>query len=129
MDMLLVVVLVAVVGVAAALVAIEVTRRRYEAVPVADPAVPVDEVVQQAVSSALAEMRVATEGDRDAWFRAAVEQAAVVNREQVGTAAQQARAESSAELSAKKDVIDTRLDQVHAEMRSELTKLGSIVTE
>ena len=129
MDMLLVVVLVAVVGVAAALVAIEVTRRRYEAVPVDDPAVPVDEVVQQAVSSALAEMRVATEGDRDAWFRAAVEQAAVVNREQVGTAAQQARAESSAELSAKKDVIDTRLDQVHAEMRSELTKLGSIVTE
>ena len=42
---------------------------------------------------------------------------------------EQAREQSAAELTAKKDVIDTRLDQVHADMRSELTKLGSIVTD
>ena len=52
-----------------------------------------------------------------------------MQREQLGTAARQARNESAAELSAKKDVIDSRLDQVHTEMRSELSKLGSIVTE
>jgi DNA recombination protein RmuC len=132
MDMLLVVVLVAVVGVAAALVAVEVTRRRYGAADVASPAipaVPVDEVVHEAMVAALAEMRLHTAADRDAAVTAALQQSAVMQREQLGTAAQQARDESSAELSAKKDVIDSKLDQVHAEMRSELTKLGSIVTE
>jgi DNA recombination protein RmuC len=132
MDMLLVVVLVAVVGVAAALVAVEVTRRRYGAADVAVPdvsAVPVDEVVHEAMVAALAEMRLHTAADRDAAVTAALQQSAVMQREQLGTAAQQARDESSAELSAKKDVIDSKLDQVHAEMRSELTKLGSIVTE
>ena len=131
MDMLLVVVLVAVVGVAAALVAVEVTRRRYEAAAAvsADPPVLVDEVVHEAMAAALAEMRVQTAGERDAAVMAALQQSAVMQREQLGTAARQARNESAAELSAKKDVIDSRLDQVHAEMRSELSKLGSIVTE
>ena len=131
MDMLLVVVLVAVVGVAAALVAVEVTRRRYEAAAAisADPPVPVDEVVHEAMAAALAEMRIQTAGERDAAVMAALQQSAVMQREQLGTAARQARNESAAELSAKKDVIDSRLDQVHAEMRSELSKLGSIVTE
>ena len=131
MDMLLVVVLVAVVGVAAALVAVEVTRRRYEAAAAvsADPPVLVDEVVHEAMAAALAEMRVQTTGERDAAVMAALQQSAVMQREQLGTAARQARNESAAELSAKKDVIDSRLDQVHAEMRSELSKLGSIVTE
>jgi DNA recombination protein RmuC len=131
METLLVVLLVAVVGVAAALVAVEVTRRRYETATdiSADPPVPVDEVVHEAMAAALAEMRVQTTTERDAAVMAALQQSAVMQREQLGTAAQQARNESAAELAAKKDVIDTRLDQVHAEMRSELTKLGSIVTE
>ncbi len=132
MDMLLVVVLLAVVGLVVALVAVAVTRRRYEAAAfaaAAETAVPVDEVVHQAMAAALAEMRAQTVSDRDAAVTAALQQSAVMQREQLGTAARQVRDESSAELSAKKDVIDSRLDQVHAEMRSELTKLGSIVTE
>jgi len=132
MDMLLVVVLVAVVAVAVALIAVEVTRRRYRAsafATAAEPAVAVDEVVHEAIASALSEMRAQTVAERDAAVTAALQQSAVMQREQLGAAAQQARDESSAELTAKKDVIDSRLDQVHAEMRSELTKLGSIVTE
>jgi len=39
-----------------------------------------------------------------------------------------AREQTSAELTSKKDVIDSRLDQVHAEMRAELTKLSEMVT-
>ena len=132
MDMLLIVVLVAVVGVATALVAVEVTRRRYEAVMAAAPAepvTPIDEVVYEAMVTALTEMRQQSATERDAAVMAALQQSAVLQREQFGTAAQQARDESAAELGAKKDVIDSRLDQVHAEMRSELTKLGSIVSE
>jgi DNA recombination protein RmuC len=134
MDILLVVVLVAVVGVAAALVAVEYTRRRYEAAAPAvvapvEPEVPVDEVIRSAVASALTEMRLQTASERDASVRAALEQAAVMQREQLGSAAQQAREESAAELGAKKDMIDSRLDQVHTEMRTELTKLGAMVSE
>jgi len=128
----IVVAVVVVVGVAAALVAVEFTRRRYEAlVPVEpdEPDVPVDRVVHDAVAAALAEMRLQTAADRDAAVHAALNQAAVLQREQLGSAAQQAREESSAELTAKKDVIDTRLEQVQAEMRAELGKLGTMVTQ
>ena len=62
---MLVAVLVVVVGAAAALAAVEVTRRRYETdvPPVArqsepvEPEVPVDQVVHEAITAALAEMR------------------------------------------------------------------------
>ncbi len=137
MDIVLIVVLVVVVGVAAALAAVEVTRRRYDtsAPPVhvqpesTEPEVPVDQVVHEAITAALAEMRVHTAADRDAAVHAALNQAAVLQREQLGSAAQQAREASSAELTAKKDVIDSRLDQVQAEMRTELQKLGTMVTQ
>lgn len=128
MEIVLIVVLVTAVGVAAALAAVEVTRRRYEAAAQYDElAAPVDEVVQAAVASALAELRAQTEGERDAWFRAAVEQAAIVNREQLGSVAGEARQQTAAELAAKKDVIEARLGQVHAEMRGELDRLGQMV--
>ena len=132
MDMSLVVLLVVLVGAAAAFVAVGLTRRRYQMAALAappQPVVPVDEVVHEAMLTALAEMRLQSAAERDAAVMAALQQSAVMQREQLGTAAQQARDESSAELTAKKDVIDSRLDQVHAEMRSELTKLGTIVTE
>lgn len=142
MDIGLVLVLVtvvAVVGVLAALAAVEVTRRRYES-PVRDslmhepatlplePQVPVDEVVQEAIAKALAEMRMHTTADRDAAVRAALEQSAVLQREQLGSMARESRQQTTDELSAKKDVIDSRLDQVHTEMRNELAKLGSMVS-
>jgi DNA recombination protein RmuC len=130
MDILLVVVLVVVVGAAAALAAVEVTRRRFEAALPPQPIdAPVEQVVHDAVGAALAEMRLHTAADRDAAVHAALKQAAVLQGEQLGSAARVAREESSAELSAKKDVIDTRLDQVQAEMRGELTKLGAMVSQ
>jgi DNA recombination protein RmuC len=137
MDIVLVVTLVVAVAAAAALAAVEVTRRRLEATSAAaeaegaaaEPDVPVDEVVQAAVASALAEMRAQTADERDAAVRAALEQAAVLQREQLGAVATQTRQQSAADLASKKDVIDSRLDQVHAEMRSELAKLGSMVGE
>ena len=137
MDILLVVVLVVVVGVATALAAVEVTRRRYDAsTPPTDdraeptePEVPVDQVVHEAITAALAEMRLQTTSDRDAAVHAALNQAAVLQREHLGSAAQQAREATSAELTAKKDVIDSRLDQVQTEMRVELQKLGTMVTQ
>ena len=135
--MVLVAVLVVVVGAAAALAAVEVTRRRYETVvPLAarqsepvEPEVPVDQVVHEAITAALAEMRSQTAADRDAAVHAALNQAAVLQREHLGSATQQAREATSAELTAKKDVIDSRLDQVQTEMRAELHKLGTMVTE
>lgn len=128
MHPVVVFVLVVVVAAAAALAALEYARRRFtaEATPaVAEP--PVDVVVQMAVADALAELRAQSTAERDAAVRAALEQAAVLQREQLGAAAAQAREQSSSELAAKKDVIDARLDQVHAEMRSELHQLGQMV--
>lgn len=126
MDIVIVLMLVLAVGAVAAFAAVELTRRRYEA-DAPDTGPDVDEVVHGAMEAALAEMRATTERDRDAAVRAALEQAAVMQREQLGAAATQARQQTSAELTAKKDVIDTRLDQVHDEMRTELTKLGELV--
>ena len=73
-------------------------------------------------------MRVSAAAEREAAVHAALQQAAVLQREQLGQAASQAREQTSAELTAKKDVIDTRLDQVQSEMRTELTKLAEIVS-
>ncbi len=124
MELVLIVLLVAAVGVASAMIAAEVVRRRSAADVPQVPAVS----VQEAVSLALAEMRLHTGAERDASVRAALEQAAVMQREQLGAAATTAREQSSAELSAKKDVIDSRLDQVTDEMRVELGKLTAMVS-
>jgi DNA recombination protein RmuC len=137
MDIVLVVILVVVVGVATALVVIEVmrrqalafdTRRDIDAELAAGDADAINPAVYEAVTSALAEMRAHTAAERDAAVQAALQQAAVLQREQLAAAASQAREATSAELSAKKDVIDSRLDQVHSEMRTELDKLGSMVS-
>jgi DNA recombination protein RmuC len=128
MSPVLVLVLVVAVGAAAALVAMEYSRRRFAAEHASAGDEPsVDLVIQQAVADALVELRAQTSSERDAAVRAALEQAAVLQREQLGTAAAQAREQSSSDLAAKKDVIDARLDQVHTEMRGELHKLGQMV--
>jgi DNA recombination protein RmuC len=132
MELIVFVVLVVAVGVAAALAGVELTRRRLApaqagADALGEPEMPVDLVVRDAVAGALAEMRQQSAAERDAAVRAALEQAAVLSREQFGTVAQQARDQSVAELGAKKDVIDTRLDEMRSEMRTELTELGAMV--
>jgi DNA recombination protein RmuC len=58
-----------------------------------------------------------------AHHRELLEQAGVLQREQLGAQL----VASQRELSAKKDVIDTRLDQVQAELRSQMDRLGRLV--
>jgi len=83
--------------------------------------------VDAAVERAVAQVRDDATAERDAAVNAALEQAAVMNREQLGAQASQVHQQTVAELGSKKDVIDARLDQVHGEMRSELTKLTEMV--
>ena len=118
-----------VLALVAAWAAAEYTRRRVlaERPPVAEQ--PLDELVGEALAAALADLRAMSSVERDAAVRAALEQASVLQREQLGAAAADARRRSTDELTAKKDVIDSRLDQVHTEMRGELSKLSSMVSE
>jgi DNA recombination protein RmuC len=58
-----------------------------------------------------------------AHHRELLEQAGVLQREQLGAQL----AAGQRELTAKKDVIDTRLDQVQAELRSQMDRLGRLV--
>ena len=84
--------------------------------------------IDAAVRGAVTEARLQASSERDAAVQAALEQTAVLQREQFGALANAAREQTTSELSSKKDVIDSRLDQVHAEMRAELTKLSEMVT-
>ncbi len=74
---------------------------------------------------AIADVRSQAGADRDAAVHLALQQVAVLNREQLGAAASGVQAE----LAAKKDVIDTRLDEVRSEVRAELQRLGAMVSE
>ena len=84
--------------------------------------------VEAAVQQAVAQVRDQATAERDAAVAAALEQTAILQREQFGALALAAREQTNSDLSAKKDIIDARLDQVHAEMRTELTKLSEMVT-
>jgi DNA recombination protein RmuC len=84
--------------------------------------------VEAAVQHAVAQVRDQAVAERDAAVAAALEQTAILQREQFGALALAAREQTNSDLSAKKDVIDARLDQVHAEMRTELAKLSEMVT-
>jgi len=79
--------------------------------------------IDSAVQGAVAAVRQQANEERDAAVSAAVAHTAILNGEQFGAAAKLA----SADLAAKKDIIDTRLDQVHGEMRNELSKLTDLV--
>lgn len=81
--------------------------------------------VYAAVEDAMTTVRVEAAAERDAAVRAALQQAAVLNREQLGSTATGVQAD----LAAKKDVIDTRLDEVRTEVRAELQRLGAMVSE
>jgi DNA recombination protein RmuC len=130
MDFVVVLVLLVLTGGASAAVAAELVRRRAASATAAASTAEagVDSAVEVAVDRALAELRAAAADERDAAVHAALQQSAVLQREQLGAAAQQVHHHVSADLAAKKDVIDTRLDQVQHELRAELAKLGSIVS-
>jgi DNA recombination protein RmuC len=84
--------------------------------------------VDSAVQGAVAAVRQQATEERDAAVTAALAQNAILQREQLGATASQVQQHASADLAAKKDVIDTRLDQVHGEMRNELSKLSDMVS-
>ncbi len=79
--------------------------------------------VDEAVQHAVREVREQAIAERDA----AVEHNAVLQRQQLGEAAAHVHQRVNADLSSKKDLIDSRLDQVHGEMRNELARLGEMV--
>ncbi len=84
--------------------------------------------IDAAVHDAILQVREQATAERDAAVTAALEQSAVLQREQLGSATSQVHQQVNADLTSKKELIDARLDQVHAEMRSELTKLSDMVS-
>jgi DNA recombination protein RmuC len=85
----------------------------------------VTDEVYAAIEDAMAEVSARAAADRDAAVQLALRQAAVLGREQLGNAASGVQAD----LAAKKDVIDTRLDEVRSEVRAELQRIGALVSE
>ncbi|MFM7537349.1 MAG: DNA recombination protein RmuC [Acidimicrobiales bacterium] len=107
--------LLALVGVTAALVTVVAARaRRREAV-----------FVPEAVAALVEQVRAQAAAERDAAVRAALEQAAVLQREALGASLSAGREE----LTAKKDVIDARLEQVRTEVRTELDRVAGLVAQ
>jgi DNA recombination protein RmuC len=84
--------------------------------------------VSAAVERAVADVRAHASDERDAAVAAALQQSAILQREQLGATASMVQQHATDDLASKKDVIDSRLDQVHAEMRGELNKLADAVT-
>jgi DNA recombination protein RmuC len=133
MDIVLVLLLVVAVAAASAAIAVgamTVVGRRHALAPHPTPegSPGVELAVDAAVARALAEIRATAADERDAAVHAALQQTAVLQREQLGATAHQVQHHVTADLAAKKDVIDTRLDQVQQELRNELAKLGSMVS-
>ncbi|MGI9031697.1 MAG: DNA recombination protein RmuC [Ilumatobacteraceae bacterium] len=85
--------------------------------------------ITEAFDLALGELAERSAHDRDVAVRAALEHASILAREQLGAAASGVANSVSADLTAKKDIIDTRLDEVRVELRSELQRLGQLVTK
>lgn len=86
------------------------------------------EAIDSAVHDAIAQVRGQASAERDAAVSAALQQSAVLQREQLGSTSAHVRQQVNADLASKKDLIDARLDQVHSEMRTELTKLSDMVS-
>lgn len=91
----------------------------------ADGAPTVTDEVYAAIEDAMAEVAGRAAADRDAAVQVALQQAAVLTREQLGAASTGVQAD----LAAKKDVIGAGLDEVRGEVRAELQRLGVLVSE
>ncbi len=134
-----IVLLAAVLGVGVGLlVALAILRK-------APPADAVPPGVAASLAATMAAVKEQAASERDAAVHAALQQAAVLQREQLDQVATHHRdlleqagvrqreqlgahlAASQRDLSAKKDVIDTRLDQVQADLRTRMDQLGRLV--
>ena len=127
------VVLVALLVVAAAAIAWLLATRR--AVPVA-PAVPVvppapviaqvpQEVVDRAVAAAVAQANDRAAAERDMAVQAAVQQAVMFTREQLGAHTKAA----DASLAGRQQLIDARLGEVQSGVQADLGKLSALVQQ
>ena len=122
--MLAVVLLVAVLAVLAGVGAtLLVVRRRAEELAPVDPVQAQAEMFNEALNTALATLQLQAARERDDAVQAALAHAAVLGREQLGAES----AAVSAELTAKKDVIDSRIGQMQAEVRTDLDRLSRLV--
>lgn len=99
----------------------------------------VQRAIADAVTAAVTDAQGRATAERDAAVKAALEQSAIFqtqhldatvkqHNESLQATASQVKEQSSAELGSKKDVIDARLDQVHGEMRAELTKVSAMLS-
>jgi DNA recombination protein RmuC len=126
--LVLLVIVAAALG-AAATVAV-LNRRRIDGAPAADAAELlaeqarlVEQSVAEAVDAAVARLSVQAGHERDVAVQAALAQVAVLGREQLAAES----AAVSADLSAKKDVIESRLGQLQSEVRTDLDRLTQLI--
>ncbi|HRE01412.1 MAG TPA: DNA recombination protein RmuC, partial [Ilumatobacteraceae bacterium] len=81
------------------------------------------EALQRGLRDAVAALQVQAASERDQAVRTALEQVAVMGRETLGSQHQAA----SADLAAKKDVIEARLGQIEAQVHTDLERLTTLV--
>ena len=79
--------------------------------------------MNQALQSAIGALQVQAGHERDAAVQAALAQVAVMGREQLGAES----AAVTADLAAKKDVIESRLGQMQSEVRAEMDRMITLV--
>lgn len=79
--------------------------------------------LQRGLQNAMAALQVQAGNERDAAVKAALHHVAVMGKEQLGSASQAA----SADLAAKKDIIESRLGQIQTEVRTDLDRLATLV--
>lgn len=89
----------------------------------ADASASQTEALNQALQSAVAALQVQAGHERDAAVQAALAQVAVMGREQLGAES----AAVAADLTAKKDVIESRLGQMQSEVRAEMDRMITLV--
>jgi len=125
MSILLIAVAVLLAAAAGALVAWALVRRTPPQPQVDPAALAADVAAEQAAAmqvafrDALEALQQQARADREA----ALDHLSGIAREQIGAQV----SAGQADLSAKKDVIGTQLDQIKGEMRSELERLGQVV--
>ena len=89
----------------------------------ADASAHQTQALNQALQSAVGALQVQAGHERDAAVQAALAQVAVMGREQLGAES----AAVTADLAAKKDVIESRLGQMQSEVRAEMDRMITLV--
>ena len=86
------------------------------------------EAMAQALRDVVADSRDQAMAERDAAIKAALEQTAVLQGQQLNVHAAHVEQQVGSNLEAKKDLIDSTLNEVRNEVRSELSRLHDLVT-